>query len=80
MVAEQARQIAQLRAAHAQLAEFAKKVPGQIEPILAEKTLEGDASNWRHSIYLNRGRKHGVEPGNPVVAWSRAGGGGECCQ
>jgi rod shape-determining protein MreC len=34
----------------------------------AQILFHGDASSWRHSCTINRGRAHGVEEGMPVVA------------
>ncbi len=33
----------------------------------ARVILKGDASSWRHSCVLNRGRKHGIKEGMPVA-------------
>ena len=42
-------------------------VPGFPQAVAARVIFRGDASGWRHSCVLNRGRKHGVEEGMPVV-------------
>ena len=34
----------------------------------AQVLFHGDASSWRHSCTINRGKDHGVEEGMPVVA------------
>ncbi len=34
----------------------------------AQVVFKGDASNWRNACWINRGRKHGIEEGMPVVS------------
>jgi rod shape-determining protein MreC len=34
----------------------------------AQVMFKGDASNWRQACWINRGRKHGIEEGMPVVS------------
>ncbi len=34
----------------------------------ARVVLRGDSSSWRHSLVINRGRKHGLREGMPVVS------------
>ncbi|MBX3459091.1 MAG: rod shape-determining protein MreC [Planctomycetes bacterium] len=36
--------------------------------VTARVIFKGDASTWRHCCWINRGRKHGIEDGMPVVA------------
>ncbi|MCB9932942.1 MAG: rod shape-determining protein MreC [Planctomycetes bacterium] len=41
----------------------------QLPPAInAQVVFHGDSSNWRHSCWINRGRKQGVSDGMPVVA------------
>lgn len=37
------------------------------EAVDARVIFKGDASNWRHSCVINRGSKHGIKDGMPVV-------------
>jgi rod shape-determining protein MreC len=36
--------------------------------VSAQVIFKGDASNWRQACWINRGKKHGIEEGMPVVA------------
>jgi rod shape-determining protein MreC len=38
------------------------------EAVSARVIFRGDASNWRHSCWINRGREHGIKEGMPVVS------------
>jgi len=38
------------------------------EAVSARVIFRGDASSWRHSCWINRGREHGIEEGMPVVS------------
>jgi rod shape-determining protein MreC len=38
------------------------------QAVHAQVVFHGDASGWRHSCWINRGRQHGVAEGMPVVA------------
>jgi rod shape-determining protein MreC len=68
-VTELAAENARLRAAlkdHGAAAEFAEQaLPAAID---AQVIFHGDASAWRHSCTINRGKAHGVAEGMPVVS------------
>ena len=68
-VTELAAENARLRAALAgrnALADFAEQpLPPMID---AQVIFHGDASAWRHSCTINRGKAHGVAEGMPVVS------------
>ena len=58
-----------MRQTHKQLNDF-KEAFGPVttdKAIPAEIILRGDSSNWRHSVYINRGSRHGVKEGYPVT-------------
>jgi rod shape-determining protein MreC len=58
--------IAQLDALGELAAEFAE---APLPPAVSARVIfKGDASSWRHSIWINRGRAHGIQAGMPVVS------------
>ncbi len=60
--------LAQLDALRELGASFAEQ---QLPPgVSAKVTFKGDASNWRRACWINRGSKHGIEVGMPVVSGS----------
>ncbi|MCC6464189.1 MAG: rod shape-determining protein MreC [Planctomycetes bacterium] len=42
--------------------------PALPKAVAARVMFHGDSSGWRHSLWINRGRKHGIEELMPVVA------------